>query len=150
MLCASPPPKLPSGTSTVMEEPEGHPPSVGTASALRGCRKAPHSPASPPNKAQSTRVPLSWLPGPTPSPSTLAEVSQDLQPSYFKCCSKKSSFLSFFAPPPRFFIDTTNQTRSTLALGQRYVMTVSSHGQIKILGVLHNQVLGKRKISFFL
>lgn len=44
----------------------------------------------------------------------------------------------------------TNQTGLLLILGQSYVMVVLSHSQIKILGVLHNQVLGKIKISFFL
>lgn len=101
-------------------------------------------PASPPNKAGSPRLPLSQLPGPAPSPSTLAQVSQDLQYSYFKCCS---TFFLFF---PLFFIDMTKQTGLLLTLGQSYVMVVLSHSQIKILGVLHNQVLGKIKISFFL
>jgi len=59
---------------------------------------------------QNLGVPLSRLPGPAPSPSTLAEVSQDLQSSYFKSCSKESSFLSlgFF-----FLFSLTQQTRQS-------------------------------------
>lgn len=44
----------------------------------------------------------------------------------------------------------TKQTGQTLTLGQSYVMVVLSCSQINILGVLHNQVLGKINISFFL
>lgn len=41
MLGASPALKLPLGTSTAMEEPTGHPPSVSTTSSLRGAGKHP-------------------------------------------------------------------------------------------------------------
>lgn len=148
VLGASPAPKLPVGSSRVMGGLEGHPPSVGTASAFGSTGKHPQpcftpkqhtEPKGAPQLAAGTQSqPLHPGRGEPGAPIQLFQVLQQEEPFYF------------FSSPPPFFIDTTNQTGQTLTLGQGYFTMVLSHGQIKILGVLHNQVLGKRKVSFFL
>lgn len=131
-------PKLLSGTSTMMEEPMGHPTSAGTASALSGAGKHPQPCFTP--KAQSSRVPLDLLPVPPP----LQRWARICNPAISRAAARRALFFLYFP--------LTSQTKQSQPNepSQSCVTMVLSHGQIN---VLHNQVLGKKKpffLSFFL
>lgn len=101
MIGTSPAPELPSGTITVMEDPRGHPPSVGMLQ-LSGMEESTHSPALPPQKSTEPKgspQPAAWTRSQPFHPCS-HEMGSLVQ---FQLLQQEELFSFFLPPPPPFF-----------------------------------------------